>query len=78
MSFDKSIDKELDDLTSVYQRGDGFGIPEAERELERRIDFLKHKQAHALNKKNNRIAALNLMLTALNIAILIYQIFFRQ
>lgn len=77
MQSNKSIDEELDELTTVYRRGDGFGTPGVEQELERRIDVLKHKQTHLLNQKSNRIAAINILLTAMNIAILIYQVFFR-
>lgn len=75
MADNKSIEEELEDLTTIYKRGGGIGEPGLEQEIGRRIDFLKHKQAHDLNRKSNRIAALNIILTAINIAILIYQLF---
>lgn len=75
MPAKKSIDEELEDLTTIYQRGGGIGEPDLKEEIGRRIDFLKHKQAHDLNKKSNRVALLNVLLTAINIAILIYQLF---
>ena len=77
MSDDKSIDKELDELSTIYQRGGGIGEPGLEQEIGRRIDVLKHKQIQAATKANNRVALLNLLLTAINIGVLIYQIFFR-
>ena len=74
MSSKKSINEELEELTTIYQRGGGIGEPALEQEIERRIDFLKHKQAHDLNKKSVLIAALNIILTLINVAILIYQL----
>ena len=75
MASNKSIDQELEELTTIYQRGGGIGEPGLEQEIGRRIDFLKHRQAHDLNKKSIRIAAFNIILTLINIAILIYQLF---
>ena len=77
MAVNKSIDEELEELTTIYKRGGGIGEPGLEHEIGRRIDLLKHKQTQILNRRNNRIAALNLLLTAINIAVLIYQLFFR-
>lgn len=77
MSKRKSINEELEELTTIYQRGGGFGDPDAERELDRRIDFLKHKQIQAISRSNNRIAVLNIILVFINIGILIYQVFFK-
>lgn len=77
MADEKSIDEELDELTTIYKRGGGIGEPNLEQEIGRRIELLKHRQAQDVNKKNNRIAALNLLLTFINIAILIFQLFFR-
>lgn len=77
MSDDKSIDEELDRLTTIYERGGGIGEPGLEHEVGRRIELLKHRQAQGINKRNNRLAALNVFLTAVNILILVYQIFFR-
>ena len=77
MGKDKLIDQELDELTSIYERGGGFGSPEGERELERRIDLLKHRQIQAISKKNSRIAILNVLLVAINIGILLFQVFFK-
>jgi hypothetical protein len=51
MSSKKSIDEELEDLTTIYQRGGGIGEPDLKEEIGRRIDLLKHRQAHDLNKK---------------------------
>lgn len=76
-SKDKSIDEKFDQLSTIYQRGGGIGEPGLEQEIERRIDVLKHKHINSASQVNNRIALLNLMLTAINITILIYQIFFR-
>ena len=77
MPKDKSIDEELDELSTIYQRGGGIGEPGLEQEIGRRLDVLKHKQIQAATKANNRIALLNLLLTAVNIGVLVYQIFFR-
>lgn len=70
----KSIDEELEELTTIYLRGAGIGDPDYAQEIGRRIDFLKHKKDHDLNKKNLRIAIFNVILTGINIAILIYQL----
>lgn len=51
MSVKKSIDDELDKLTSISQRGGGIGEPGLEQEIGRRIDFHKHRQAHDLYRK---------------------------
>lgn len=77
MSNKKNIDQELEELSTVYQRGGGIGDPGLEQEIGRRIDVLMHRQIQAASKANNRVALLNLLLTALNIGVLIYQIFFR-
>jgi hypothetical protein len=77
MPKNKSIDEELDELSTIYQRGGGIGEPGLEQEIGRRLDVLKHKQIQAATKANNRIALLNLLLTAINIGVLVYQIFFR-
>ena len=77
MPKNKSIDEELDELSTIYQRGGGIGEPGLEQEIGRRLDVLKHKQIQAATKANNRIALLNLLLTAVNIGVLVYQIFFR-
>lgn len=69
MPRNKSIDEELDELTTIYQRGGGIGDPNFEQEIGRRIDYLKHKQAHHLNKKNSRITVFNVVITAINIGI---------
>lgn len=76
VSKNKSINEQLEELTTVFERGAGMA-PEAERELERRIDFLKHQQIQAVSKRNSRVAVFNAFLTALNIGILIYQVFFK-
>jgi len=78
MTKNKSIDEQLNELTSIYENGGGYGAPEAERELERKIDLLKHRQTNAINKKNSRIAVINVILVVINVAILIYQVFFSK
>ncbi len=77
MGKNKSIEKELEELTTIYERGGGLGAPEAERELERRIDFLKHKQIQVISKSNIRIAILNVLLVAINVGVLVYQVVFK-
>ena len=77
MSDKKTIDQELEELSTIYQRGGGIGEPGLEQEIGRRIDVLKHKQIQAATKANNRVALLNVLLTAINVGVLIYQIFFR-
>ena len=39
MPAKKSIDEELEDLTTIYQRGGGIGEPDLKEEIGRRIDF---------------------------------------
>ena len=72
----KSIDQQLEELTTVFERGYGMD-PEAERELQRKIDLLKHRQIQAVSRRNSQVAIFNALLTALNIGILIYQVFFK-
>ena len=76
-SKNKSIDEQLEELTSIYERGGGFGSPGAERELERKIDLLKHKQIQAVNKRNSHIAVLNVVILVINLGVFIYQVFFK-
>ena len=61
----KSIDEELAELTTVFERGYGMA-PEAERELQRKIDLLKHRQIQAVSKRNSQVAIFNALLTVLN------------
>ena len=77
MKKTKSIEEELEELTTIYERGGGLGAPEAERELERRIDFLKHKQIQAISKSNTRISILNVLLVAINVGVLVFQVAFK-
>ena len=72
----KEIENELEELVSFHESGGGFGDPDAKAEHERKIDFLKHKQIQEVSKSNNRIASFNIVIAVINVAILIYQIFY--
>lgn len=71
------IEKELAGLISLYENGGGFGDPDAKAENDRKIEFLKHKQIQAVNRRNNHIAIFNVVIAIINIGILIYQVFYR-
>ncbi len=77
VSKNKSIDEQLEELTTIYERGGGFGSPGAERELERKIDLLKHKQIQAVNKRNSHMVVLNVIVMIINLGVFIYQVFFK-
>jgi|GEM_PF-924830 hypothetical protein len=72
----KEIENELEELVSFHESGGGFGDPDAKAEHERKIDLLKHKQIQEVSKSNNRIASFNIVIAVINVAILIYQIFY--
>lgn len=72
----KEIERELDELISFHENGGGFGDPDAKAEYERKIDLLKHKQIQEVRKGNHRIAIFNIIIAVINVAILIYQVFY--
>lgn len=76
MNKDK-LDAELDEIVSLYESGGGFGAPEAEREHERKFQLLMHRQNLRVKKFNTKLTAANITLTALNVGILIYQVFIK-
>jgi len=71
---EKERERQLEELVSVYERGGGFGDPDAAKEHERKIDLLKHEQLLRVSKSNNRIAIFNIVIAVVNVAILIYQV----
>jgi len=71
-----AIEKELEELVSIYENGGGFGDPDAKAEHERKMDLLKHIQIQTVNKNNNRIAIFNIVIAIVNVSILIYQVFY--
>ena len=71
-----AIQKELEELVSVYENGGGFGDPDAKAEHERKIDLLKHQQIQEVSKSINRIALFNIVIAILNVSILVYQVFY--
>jgi len=73
-----AIEKELEELVSFHENGGGFGDPDAKAEHERKIDLLKHKQIQEVSKRNNRIAIFSIVIAVVNVAILIYQVFYAQ
>lgn len=77
-SKSKKIGNELEELVSLHERGGGFGDPDAVKEHERKIDLLKHKQIQEVSKSNNRIAIFNMIIAIVNVAILIYQVFYSK
>ena len=72
----QKIESELAELVSIHENGGGFGDPDAKAEHERKIDLLKHKQIQEVSKSNNRIAAFNIVIAIVNVAIFIYQVFY--
>ncbi len=74
----KSIEKEIDDIVYASDKGIGFGGGiEQERELNKRIQVLMHRQNLEVKRKDTYIAAFNVVLAFVNIALLTYQVFFK-
>ena len=72
----RRIEKELEELVSIHEDGGGFGDPDAKAEHKRKIELLKHKQIQEVSKSNNRIALFNIVIAVINVAILVYQVFY--
>jgi hypothetical protein len=72
------LSKELEQLVNLEGNGGGFGDPSAEKQHERKIDLLKHKQLLAVEKSNSRMEKINVIIAILNIGVLIYQVFFAR
>ncbi len=73
----KNIDEELNEIVYASDRGVGFGGGiEQERELNKRVQVLMHRQNLEIKKKDTYIATFNVILAFFNIALLVYQIFF--
>lgn len=77
MNKKKDIEQELDHLVSIYENGGGFGDPDAKAEHERKIQLLMHKQIQSVSKRNNQITIANIVIAALNVGVLIYQVLFK-
>jgi len=74
----KSIDEEIDEIIYASDKGIGFGGGiEQERELSKRIQVLMHRQNLEVKRKDTYIAAFNVVLAFVNIALLTYQVFFK-
>lgn len=73
----KNIEQELDHLVSIYENGGGFGDPDAKAEHEGKIQLLMHKQIQSVSKRNNQITIANIVIAALNVGVLIYQVLFK-
>jgi hypothetical protein len=71
-----AIEKELEQLTSIHENGGGFGDPDAKEEHDRKIELLKHKQIQEVSKNNNRMAVFNIVIALINVAILVFQVFY--
>lgn len=73
----KTIDEEIDQIVYASDRGSGFGGGiEQERELNKRVQVLVHRQNLSVKKKDTYIAAFNVVLAFANIGPLACQIFF--
>ena len=73
----KSIDEEIDEIVYASDRGAGFGGGiEQEREQDKRVQVLMHRQNLSVKKKDTYIAAFNVVLAFVNIGLLVYQVFF--
>lgn len=68
----KEITKELENLVSYHERGDGFGDPDAQREHELKIELLKHKQKILESKKSNYIAIASLVIAIISLIIALF------
>ena len=73
----KDIDAELDKLATLYETGGGYGAPEGELEHQRKFELLLHRQNLRVKRFNTWITVVNVTLTALNVGILVYQVFFK-
>ncbi|WP_299948577.1 hypothetical protein [uncultured Microbulbifer sp.] len=73
----RKTESELEELVSIHEKGGGFGDPDAIAEHGRKIDFLKHKQIQEIRKSNNRMAVFNIVIAIINVAILIFQVFYK-
>ena len=73
----KTIDQEIDEIVYASDNGAGYGGGnEQERELNKRIQVLMHRQNLTIKQKDTYIAGFNLILAFANIALLVYQVFF--
>jgi hypothetical protein len=73
----KDIDNELDEIIYASERGVGFGGGvDQEREMNKRIQVLMHRQNLEIKKKDTYIAVFNVVLAFINIALVVYQVFF--
>lgn len=70
------IEQELENLINSTE-GDGFGDPDAEKQHQRKIDLLKHKQILDVKKQNQNMTVLNVIIALLNLGIFIYQVFYK-
>jgi hypothetical protein len=73
----KDLDAELNKLATLYESGGGYGSPEGELEHQRKFQLLMHRQNLQVKKFASRVTVFNVALTALNIGVLIYQVFFK-
>ncbi len=77
MSKYKSIEQKLEKLILVGEDGSGFGDPDAEKAHDRKIQLLMHKQIQEINKKNNLVSIISVIVAIVSVSILIYQEFIK-
>jgi len=70
--MDKTIEKELNDLT---RQDIGYGDPEARLQDDRKFQLLIQKQIEKREKNNTIISFVNLIFALTNIILLIFQLF---
>ena len=77
MKKKKNINQELEKLASIYESGGGYGDPDAKAEHDRKFQLLMHQQNLEINKRNIFISMMCAVATIVNIAVFVYQVFWR-
>ena len=73
-----NIEKELKQMASVYEAGAGFGDPDAKEEHDKKFQLLMHKQNIQISNKNFIVSIICAIATIINVAVFIFQVFWKK
>lgn len=78
MSKIHDIEKEIEKMINVGNDGSGFGDPDAEKEHNRKLQYLMNEKMSLSNKKHTVIEWITVVIAILGLSLGIYQEFFKN
>jgi hypothetical protein len=79
---EKQIREEIEEIVTFYSRGNGYGDPDAEKDHNQSLEWLKEQLRLKEQQKNNFYVLFGVfstfILTLIGVILTVYQIFFKE